>query len=275
MNRSKALALLSECERKEGDRLHDALLRGRHYNEQDLGMLRSAEAAYLPAVNPKARIKWGTEFIEAIDDSLDLNAESDRRTLFHVTIADREHILHDAAGHALLKAIKRKLSGVLAGLSYVGMIEPGYYNAIYDDAGEVIRDVVSWHAHVVVWGKSRQQLRRLFETRSPKLAPVAPHMDAIRIKKVPRKRQGRVLCYVVKSPRREYSVGKRLHPKPGKSPYKHNGRPLRQGHRVKLFHMLADIRLDELAMAGGDGSELMQTIKYKALAEYRRKSRLR
>jgi hypothetical protein len=44
------------------------------------------------------------------------------------------------------------------------------------------------------------------------------------------------------------------------------------GHRVKVFYLMRDIYLDQLAMADGEGCKLLQTIKCEAMREYRRKN---
>ena len=48
----------------------------------------------------------------------------------------------------------------MRGLSYIGMIEPGYYNAIYDEIGKQRKNVVSWHVHFLVWGVTEEHLAK-------------------------------------------------------------------------------------------------------------------
>jgi hypothetical protein len=40
---------------------------------------------------------------------------------------------------------------------------------------------------------------------------------------------------------------------------------LRKGDRITLFHLMKDLYLDELAMAGGEGTDLMRKIKRAAV----------
>jgi hypothetical protein len=77
-----------------------------------------------------------------------------------------------------------------------------------------------------------------------------------------------------KSPCKEYSIGKRREcdKKTGRDKFKQNSRKIRPGNRVKLFHLMRDMYLDKLAMAGGEGRELLRRIKYEALREYRNKN---
>ena len=49
--------------------------------------------------------------------------------VFLVTIADKSHVTSAQQQRIPLGRIKRKIGVGLMGLSYIGMIEPGYYNA--------------------------------------------------------------------------------------------------------------------------------------------------
>jgi hypothetical protein len=40
------------------------------------------------------------------------------------------------------------------------MIEPGYYNVIYDELGNQRKNIVSWHGHLLVWGIREKQLAK-------------------------------------------------------------------------------------------------------------------
>ena len=85
---------------------------------------------------------------------------------------------------------------------------------------------------------------------------------------------GYKLWYILKSPCKEYSIGKRRKPdeRTGLAKFKQNSRQLRPGHRVALFNLMRGMYLDQLAVAGGKGRELLQQIKYEALREYRNKN---
>jgi hypothetical protein len=98
-----------------------------------------------------------------------------------------------------------------------------------------------------------------------------PGLCAVHPKTIKPDQFGHRLWYINKSPRREYSIGKRREPDGNGLPrYKRNSRRLRPGHRVELFHLMRDMRLSELAMAGGAGRELLRQIKYQALRDHRR-----
>jgi hypothetical protein len=44
------------------------------------------------------------------------------------------------------------------------------------------------------------------------------------------------------------------------------------GIASNLFHLIREMYLDKLAMAGGEGRALLRQIKYEALREYRQKN---
>ena len=85
-------------------------------------------------------------------------------------------------------------------------------------------------------------------------------------KKITPDQFGYKLWYIVKSPRTEYSIGRRRNPdkSTGNTRFKQNSRNIRPGHQVKLFNLMRDMYLDQLAMAGGGGRQLLQQIKYEA-----------
>ena len=154
------LQLLRIKERESGYLLENALSLKRYREKSNFQILRPSEAFYLPAVNSKARIKWGAVFIQEIFQFFGVADEEDgpHEPIFLVTIADKSHVTTDQPQQINVKRIKRKLGAGLRGLSYIGMIEPGYYNVIYDEIGKQRKNVVSWHGHFLVWGVSEKQL---------------------------------------------------------------------------------------------------------------------
>jgi hypothetical protein len=268
--------LLRTKEKETGRLLKNALSIKRYREKSNFEILRSADAHYLPAVNSKARIKWGTVFIEEIFRFFDIADDEygPHEPVFLVTIADKSHLTTDQPQQIQLNRIKRKIGAGLMGLSYIGMIEPGYYNVIYDEFGNQRKNVVSWHGHFLVWGISERQLAQHLAKIKSRYTPIMPGRCAVHKKRIPLDQFGYKLWYILKASRKEYSIGQRLAPdkKSGAAKFKQNSRPLRPGNRVKLFHLMRDIYLDKLAMAGGEGSELLRRIKYETLRGYRTKN---
>ena len=238
--------------------------------------LRNSDAFSLPAVNSKARIKWGTVFVEETFDFFKIAEDANGPTapLFLVTIADKSHLTTDQPQQINLSKIKRKIGAGLMGLSYIGMIEPGYYNVIYDEFGNQRKNVISWHGHFLVWGVTKKQLAKHLAKIKPRFTPIMPGLCAVHKKLIPPDQFGYKLWYILKAPRKEYSIGQRREcdEKTGAARFKQNSREMRPGHRLKLFNLMREMYLDKLAMAGGEGSELLRRIKYEALREYRTKN---
>jgi hypothetical protein len=253
MTLSGTLKLLRLKENKSGSLLNFALSLKRYRERSDIQILRRSDAFYLPAVNSKARIKWGAVFIQetfkffrVADDE-----NSPVEPVFLVTIADKSHLTTDQPQQINLVRIKRKLGAGLKGLSYIGMIEPGYYNVIYDEAGTQRKNVVSWHGHFVVWGVTEKRLVTHLEAIKPNFTPIMPGLCAVHKKTIPPDQFGYKLWYILKSPCKEYSIGQRRErdDKSGAAKFKQNSRKIRPGSRVKLFHLLREMYLDQLAMA--------------------------
>jgi hypothetical protein len=130
MTLCETLELLRDKENCSGRLLENALSLKRYRQNSNGQILQSSDAYYLPAVNSRARTKWGTIFIEEIFHFFDIaDDEHDPiESIFLVTIADKSHLITEQSQQINLARIKRKLGAGLKGLSYIGMIEPGYYN---------------------------------------------------------------------------------------------------------------------------------------------------
>ena len=271
MNLQKTSKNFRRQEKQSGQLLLNALWKD---TKRNYDMLISAKSLYLPAVNTKARIKWGTSLIEKLFEFFNIpDTESDPEIpVFFVTLADKSLITTGQAQNIDIELFKRKLGGRLRGLNYIGMIEPGYYYNAFDEESEKTPPFVSWHGHFLVWGISRKPLSRMIKKLNCKLEAVMPNFAAAHWKLVERGKFGRKICYLSKSPRKEYSVGKYSEVgKNGEPHYKHNSREIRSGTRVKLFHLMQSMYLDQLTMAGGAGTEILKRIKSGGLQKYRRR----
>jgi hypothetical protein len=276
MSPLETLELIRKYERNSGELLKEALSLPRYYNHSDFEILRRPDAFYLPAMNATARINWAGSFFAGLCShfKLRMTDEGPDVPMFLVTIADKAHLLSAQSAKVNFGSIRRKLSGALQGLTYVGMIEPAYFNAIYDESGRKIKDVVSWHGHFLVWDIDRKGLHQWRRKIQARIEPVCADRCAVHIKEVTPNRFGHIVWYVNKSPRTEYSIGRRsVTDQIGRPRYKANSRPLRPGHRVQLFRMMRGVTLPELAMAGGDGRKLLPRIKYVAKKAGGRKRR--
>jgi hypothetical protein len=263
MSPLETFELVDRNERDNGVLLEKALSLPRYYNCVDLAVLRHADAFHLPAMNATARINWTRSWFCGFSSYFKLGMEDEGpdAPMFLVMIADKANLTSAECQSVDLKAIRRKLGGALQGLTCVGMIEPEYYNATYDEQGQKRKDVVSWHGRYLVWDIDRKgldQWKRKVQRRTK-------NRCAIHIDKVTPERFGHIVWYINKSPRTEYSMGRRWATDArGRPLYKAKSRRLRPGHHVQLFNALRDVTLPELSMAFGDARALLRRIKYVA-----------
>jgi hypothetical protein len=137
-----------------------------------------------------------------------------------------------------------------------------------------LREIFRTGRSVRTWGVTEEQLAKHLAKIKSRFPPIMPGLCAVHKKIIPRDQFGYKLWYVLKSPCKEYLIGKRkaCDEKTGAAKFKQNSRKLRPGNRVRLYRLMHDMYLDQLALAGGDGRQLLQTIKYEALREYQIKN---
>ena len=94
MTLNDTLKLLRIKEKNSGSLLNVALSLKRYREKSNAQILQASDAFYLPAVNSKARIKWGTAFIHETFKFLGVTDDDDGPTdpVFLVTIADKSHV---------------------------------------------------------------------------------------------------------------------------------------------------------------------------------------
>ena len=191
----------------------------------------------------------GYTFIREIFDFFRKGSDKDGPTdpIFLVTIADKSDLTTDRPQQTNLSQIRRKIGAGLMGLSHIGMIEPGYYNVLYDEFGNQRKNVVTWHGHFLVWGITKKQLARHLAKIKPRFTPIMPGLCAVHKKIIPRDQFGYKLWYLLKSPCKEYSIGQRREcdGKTGAAKFKQNSREIRPGHRLKLFNLMQEMYLDK------------------------------
>jgi hypothetical protein len=94
--------------------------------------------------------------------------------------------------------------------------------------------------------------------------PIAPGFDGADAHVIAKNELPQTLAYVLKSPTNSYRIANWYRiAKNGKLSYgfKQNKGCLRPGECVTLFNLMKHMRLDELAMAGGEGQRLLRRAK--------------
>jgi hypothetical protein len=187
--------------------------------------------------------------------------------VYLITLVDRSCSTTPNDTSVNLDFVKAQLQHGLKGLSYIGMIEPAYYVHIVNGTYVQTKRLVSWHLHAVAWGKNKREMSRLISRlnrMTQHYRPIANGLVGAHARIITKNELPQTLAYILKSPTHSYRIANwwRL-AKDGKRRYgfKQNKGKLRPGERVTLFHLMKNMRLDELAMAGGEGVRLLRRAK--------------
>jgi len=228
------------------------------------------EDHYLCSVNRSARVLWGKAVCREFESFFDLDDLF--VTLVHVAC----YTAHDV-NFVDIPRFKRQLRRGLAGLSYIGMVEPALYVNVAPGTRWSNKRAVSWHLHAICWGENRSEMKERFSRlnedgiyRSIMDDGVGAHQRQIPGKFL-RHRDRTFLAdklrYMLKSPRKAYRIYRteRVTPDGEIVPcFRQIKSELRKGDRITLFHLMKGLYLDELAVGGGEGTDMLRRIKKAA-----------
>ena len=133
------------------------------------------------------------------------------------------------------------------------------------------RRMVSWHAHLLAWGETKSAIRTRIETLNKDgiLLPIADGLVAAHQKRIAKGKLADKIAYVLKGPRKAYRLYKWEQVTPDGEiilRFKQKKDDLRPGERLSLFRLLQELYLDQLALAGGEGAEILRRLKRRVLA---------
>lgn len=197
-------------------------------------------------------------------NSLDHNQD-----VFFVTLLDIRCATDVSPAVPDLEHFKTIMRRGLRGLSYLGLMDVAYYANLAAGTRFNGKRCLFWHVHALVWGitkcEMKKHIRRL--NRSGQYLAIIDGLNGALSKKV---RQGTlpfVAGYILKSPVNAYRVWSeevadkygelkpRFHQKKGR---------LRHGERVRLFKLLKQVPLTDLAISGGEGKAILARAKRNA-----------
>jgi hypothetical protein len=268
---------LKKQERITGSKLRSAVeeartlsLRERRHHLQVI----NSNPDYLSAVNPSARITWGKLVCEELSDHFHLGRHKPEpdQPIFLVTLCDLRCCTSHQENNLEISRFIRILRRGLRGLSYLGMIEPAYYVNLCDGTHVHGKRRVSWHLHLIAWGERRKSLKNRIDRLNEHkiLLPIADGLPAAHQKRISKGKLASKIAYVLKAPKKAY----RLYKWDTITPDGENTRKfkqwkddLRPGERLTLFRLMLDMYLDELAVAGGEGADILRRVKRRALQE--------
>lgn len=190
--------------------------------------------------------------------------------LYLVTLADKRGLVR-VGGQIEIDKLKRQLRQGLAGLSYLGTLEPALYVNVAGTPGGGKR-AIHWHAHAIVWSVDRRDLKARFDKMNANLVrycPIVEGLKGVDYRPFPLADLGRVLSYILKSPSVVYRIYKtEFVTRDGEvlNKFKQRKSKMRPGDRIHAADCLAPHLLDQLAMAGGEGRPLLAAAKKMARA---------
>jgi hypothetical protein len=250
-------------------------------SRKECRLVRINSKKYLNAANFKARIRWSKAFCSELSDffHLNQNCRYPDQPLFFVTLTDISSTTEHKAEQVDVFPYKKRLQAGLKGLSYLGMMEPGLYVNVAPGTRWSSKKAVSWHLHLICWGESREQMKtRICQLnfngryRGIMYSQYGAHQKEISDAYLPKNQERSFLAdklrYVLKSPRKAYRIYRteRITKDGEVVPcLKQRKSDLRHGDRVTLFRLLNKLTLDQLAVAGGDGTAVMRRIKRRAV----------
>lgn len=232
--------------------------------------------ALLYANNTQARIRFATIAHDAILDHFGSLSRKDQKSAYFVTLTPRRFAMPlDRASKFDPKPLQDWTHEALGGLHYLGMIEAALYPRLTLNAGDE-PGTISWHVHGIVWGTNKQhlggRLEPLCDQDESLLAGVKPyHCQKIKVESV-----GERLLYSLKSPQNQYIIfswpKESIEIKTGDITSRANLQrkaKLRPGQRMQMCNVLRHQHLDQLLVAGGDGTDICRKICDEALLPYR------
>jgi hypothetical protein len=150
------------------------------------------------------------------------------------------------------------------------MLEPAYYVNVCPETHVHGKRMVSWHLLLIAWGESRKKLRKRIDRLNNQriLLPIADGPPAAHQKRISKGKLASKIAYVLKAPKKAYRLYKWDSPNGEiRSKSKQWKDDLRPGERVILFRLMQDMYLDQLAVAGGEGTDMLRRIKRRALQD--------
>jgi len=149
------------------------------------------------------------------------------------------------------------------------------------------RQTISWHPHVLLWGVSAEQTAQLIRKlrKSGKYQAVVEELKPVHAEQVANSELPELVAYLLKPPTHAYRVQRypwfgrdgevRLRPDGTPRFYVQQQRSeLRNGERLRVFHAMKHLGLDDLLVAGGEGSALHTRALRTAINDFARHRQL-
>lgn len=248
----------------------------------DRRLLTRSAADRLLAVNAYSRIALGRYLCEEIANQHCVNDHWEHdQPIFLGTLIPKEGLVRCNEPAVDIGNMKRRLQADLRGFDYIGMFEPGFYASLPSTDSGPRYEAICWHPHLLTWDVTADQAASLTEKlrKSGNYQAVVEEFQPVHSKQVANGELPDVVRYLLKPPSHAYRVTR--YPwvdQDGKVRLKQDGTPrfyvgqrssnLRKGERVTVFQSMKHLGLEELLVAGGQGSALRSRALHKATREF-------
>jgi hypothetical protein len=232
-------------------------------------------AGELNAANPFSRILWGRTLCSVFEKFFGLNdsVRYPQVPLYWITLVDVECWTAPDDFESDVAAFARRLRAGLTGLSYVAVIEPGYFVNLAAGVHYPFNQGISWHIHAICWGSTQREIKvriKRLNLSKRNFRPIADGLKGADQKLIDVHQLPKKFEYMLKTPSKSYRISRaEWLTKAGgiKTKYKSRSSKLRLGERVTLFHQLKHHYIDNLTFGGGEGSKILQRAKMIALGD--------
>jgi hypothetical protein len=268
---------LRQQELGTGSKLRSAIEEARNRSRlEQLPALQLLEAdpRWMSAVSPRARVRWGEMICEEFSTHFKLGPDQPEpgQHTFLITLCDRRCCTSHQAKNIDISRFIRLLRRGLRGVSYLGMIEPAYYVNVCEGTHVDGKRMVSWHVHLLAWGGTRREIKTRIERLNNEgiLLPIADGLAAAHQKRISKGRLADKICYILKAPKKAYRLFKWEQVTADGEivlRFRQKKQDLRPGERLTLFRLMKGMYLDQLALAGGEGAEILRRVKRRALRD--------
>ena len=228
---------------------------------KELARLRRARVRSLIAHNPYSRTWWFRAVVAGLSELIGARPPEYllRRPLFFVTIIDRRQIidpdldLNSRTENPTWEAIRSAYRAHLQGFDYFGMLD----SALFVSAQRVFRKnrFVHVHLHALVWNTDEAALEAAKLRTQRAIHPLFSYTHAFDYSSIDPSDFLQVLWYVNKAPRKQYQAHFRT-----TGCWKQYKRDINGVNAVRLYQLMYDVTLDELALAWGEGDDLLRRV---------------
>lgn len=219
-------------------------------------------ALFRQANNPTARIesmRIARGYVEEI-------ARAARgQSLFFVTLAPAKFAIPlSQAAEFDPKRLMGWIAQAIPGHNFIGMIEMGFYENVKHPQSE--ERLVSWHAHLILWTRKPNRLKRQRTQINSTNACLVPGLTVAHLRSIPIAEIEAKLTYMMKAPMDRTKIYPRkreaIDAATGEILSVETGRFVQKSERLngiallRVCKAMKDFLIDRLLVAGGDGKSI-------------------